>query len=65
MQCFRCHDTNGPFIVDIKSNKCSCESCHYLDLMSYYAKLYIDSDRTIPLARKLRIINKKLQEELL
>ena len=31
MQCNRCHDTNGPFIVDIDKGKCLCEICYQFD----------------------------------
>lgn len=32
MTCGKCHDTEGPFIVDVKSGKCRCEGCYMLDV---------------------------------
>lgn len=32
MQCGKCHDTEGPFICDVKSGKCRCESCYMFDV---------------------------------
>lgn len=31
MQCNRCKDTNGPFIVDIDKGICLCETCYQFD----------------------------------
>ena len=31
MTCGKCHDTEGPFICDVKTGKCRCESCYMLD----------------------------------
>lgn len=31
MTCGKCHDTEGPFIVGVKSGKCRCEGCYMLD----------------------------------
>ena len=32
MTCGKCHDVEGPFIVDVKSGKCRCEECYMLDV---------------------------------
>ncbi len=32
MQCNRCKDVDGPFIVDIDNGKCLCETCYQFDL---------------------------------
>jgi len=32
MTCGKCHDTEGPFICDVKTGKCRCESCYMLDV---------------------------------
>lgn len=31
MTCEKCHDTDGPFICDVKTGKCLCESCYMLE----------------------------------
>lgn len=31
MTCNKCHDTEGPFIVDVKTGKCLCEGCYMLE----------------------------------
>lgn len=31
MTCQKCHDTQGPFICDVKTDKCLCEPCYMLD----------------------------------
>lgn len=34
MHCEKCHDTEGPFIADIKSGKVLCEDCYiYNDIV--------------------------------
>lgn len=32
MTCGKCHDTEGPFICDVKTGKCRCEACYMLDI---------------------------------
>lgn len=32
MTCGKCHDTEGPFICDVKTGKCRCEGCYMLDV---------------------------------
>ena len=32
MTCEKCHDTEGPFICDLRTGKCLCESCYMLDM---------------------------------
>lgn len=32
MMCQKCHDTQGPFICDVQTGKCRCESCYMLDV---------------------------------
>lgn len=31
MMCNKCHDTQGPFICDVQSGRCLCESCYMLE----------------------------------
>lgn len=31
MMCQKCHDTDGPFIADVQTGKCLCESCYMLE----------------------------------
>lgn len=31
MICNKCHDTQGPFICDVQSGRCLCESCYMLE----------------------------------
>lgn len=32
MTCGKCHDTEGPFICDVRTGKCRCEGCYMLDV---------------------------------
>lgn len=31
MQCGKCHDTEGPFVCDVKTGKCLCEDCYTIE----------------------------------
>ena len=41
MQCYKCHDTEGPFVIEQRKRRCVCEDCYYLDMAAYYSELYI------------------------
>lgn len=32
MMCNKCHDTEGPFICDVRTGKCRCEECYMFDV---------------------------------
>ena len=47
MTCGKCHDTNGPFIADVKSGECLCEDCYiFKEIVSKCAVLIKTKART-------------------
>ena len=56
MVCFKCHNQDGPFVVDTRRRRCVCEDCYYLDMAAYYAELYIKNKVKDPVSEPMRAI---------